>query len=382
VEQPLSHGGNIYHAARESSREALDFCDFSASINPLGLPPSVQRILRNAVLKILHYPDPDGLALRQAIAHLHRIRPENVVLGNGTTELIYAIPDTLNIRHGLIIGPTFSEYERALVLAHSRVSAVFAQSKANYRPPIDEALEMMKQSRPSSRMSRTRQTPIDAVFLCNPNSPTGQNVSRNMVYRALAEIKRNGGRFIVDETFVDFCEEKSVVRRAAHDDSLLVLRSFTKFYGIPGLRIGYAVGTEQALKPIREKLPPWSVNVLAQDAALGCLAAHRYKAKSLVFLQKERQAFRQGLQQIPGLTVYPSSANFLLVELPEPLTSRQVTAALMGHGFLVRDCSNYRGLNDRTLRLAVRTSKENSRLIKRLHLVLKAIQQGVKAFIG
>ncbi len=147
-----------------------------------------------------------------------------------------------------------------------------AQSGANYRPPLGEALDMMKPPRPPSRVSRTRQTPIDAVFLCNPNSPTGQSVSRNMVYRALNEIKRNGGRFIVDETFVDFCEEKSVVRRAAHDDSLLVLRSFTKFYGIPGLRIGYAVGTEQALKPIRDRLPPWSVNVLAQDAALGCLS--------------------------------------------------------------------------------------------------------------
>lgn len=382
MEQPLSHGGNIYHAGRESSREALDFCDFSASINPFGIPSSVQRIVRNAVLKIVHYPDPDGVALRQAIARLHRIRPENVVLGNGTTELIYSIPDTLNIRHGLIIGPTFSEYERALVLAHSRVTSVLAQSGANYRPPLGEALDMMNQPRPSSHVSRIRQTSIDAVFLCNPNSPTGQSVSRNMVYRVLAEIKRNGARLIVDETFVDFCEEKSVVRRAAHDDSLLVLRSFTKFYGIPGLRIGYAVGTEQALKPIRDRLPPWSVNVLAQEAALGCLSVHRYKAKSLVFLQKERKAFRQALQQIPGLTVYPSSANFLLVELPEPLTSRQVTAALMGHGFLVRDCSNYRGLNAQTLRLAVRSSKDNSRLIKRLHSVLKAMQQEIKDFIG
>ncbi len=372
VEQSLSHGGNIYHAARESSREALDFCDFSASINPLGIPASVQRTLRNAAPKILHYPDPDGLELRQAIARRHRIRPEHVVLGNGTTELIYTLPSALDIRHGLIIGPTFSEYERALILAGSQVTAVSARSNDNYRPPINEALEMMKSSRPSSRELKTRNTAIDAVFLCNPNSPTGQSVSRNMVYRALGDVKQRNGRLIVDETFVDFCEEKSVVSRAARDDSLLVLRSFTKFYGIPGLRVGYAVGTESVIRTLQDRLPPWSVNVLAQEAALACLSDHRYKAKSLRSLERNRERFRRQLHGIPRLQVYPSFANFLLVELPKPLTSRLVTGVLMEYGLLVRDCSNYPGLNARTLRFAVRTPKENARLINRLRQVVSA----------
>lgn len=372
MEQLLNHGGNIYRAARESSRKALDFCDFSASINPLGIPPSVKRILRNAAPQIQHYPDPEGWALRAAIAKRHRVSARNVLLGNGTTELIYAIPPGRNIRHALIIGPTFSEYVHALELANSQVTILNARSQNNFHPPIIEAVKMVKKPRPVSGVSRTRQIPIDAVFFCNPNSPTGQCVSRKVVYRTLNEVKQTGGLLIVDETFVDFCEEKSVVCRAARDDSLLVLRSFTKFYGIPGLRVGYAIGTEKTLKPLQARLPPWSVNTLAQEAALACVSDNGFKEKSLSFFQKERQRFHQALQEIPGCRVYPSFANFFLIELPRPLTSRQVSVVLREQGILVRDCSNYPGLNKRNIRLAVRTSKENSRLVNRLMRLVNA----------
>lgn len=371
MEQSLSHGGNIYHAARGESREALDFCDFSASINALGIPPSVQKVLRDSPQHILHYPDPDGIALRQAIARKHKIRPENVVLGNGTTELIYAIPAAFKIRHGLILGPTFSEYETALTLENGIVSMVMAQSMDGYRPPVIQALECLKQLKPSARVSRKNMTRIDAVFLCNPNSPTGQAISRTMVYRLLAEIKEQGQRCIIDETFVDFCEEKSVIHRAVKEDSLLVLRSFTKFFGIPGLRIGYAVGTESLIARLQNRLPPWSVNAIAQAAALACLRDHRYKAKSLIVLHRDRDRFARQLQNIQGLTVYSSAANFLLVEVSEVLTSFYVAAALKKFGILVRDCSNYQGLNNRTIRLAVRTPKENSRLIGLLKKVVE-----------
>ncbi len=372
MERSLSHGGNVYHAARASSRDALDFCDFSASINPLGVPLAARRVLQTAIRRIQHYPDPESLALRQALATRHGISPDNVLLGNGTVELIYAIPAALNIRHGLIIGPTFSEYERVLTLAHARVTSVLAHSKDQYRPPVRKALERVEH--PRSFGSSKSRLPLDAVFLCNPNSPTGQGISRNSVYRMLEAVKRQRGCLIVDETFVEFCEEKSVIRRAVSDDSLLVLRSFTKFYGIPGLRIGYAVGTEKRLQAIRNRLPPWSVNTLAQEAALACLQDHRYRKRTLLFFQKERPVFRRALERILGFRVYPSSANFFLVELSRPLTSHKVQAALMEHGFLVRDCSNYPGLDERMLRFAVRTSNENARLVKHLQHMVNAQQ--------
>lgn len=357
----------MYHAARLSARDASDFCDFSASINPLGVPPAARHVLRSAINKIQHYPDPEGLALVQAIAKRHRIAPKNVLLGNGTVELIYAIPGALHVRRGLIIGPTFSEYERALGLSNAHVTTVLAHPADNYRPPVNEVLEKIKSSRSSGS---GKYLPVEVVFLCNPNSPTGQSVSRNNVYRLLEDVKRQGGCLLVDETFVEFCEEKSVIRRAVRDDSLLVLRSFTKFYGIPGLRIGYAVGTEKTLRAVRDRLPPWSVNTLAQEAALACLQDVRYKERTLRFFEKERPVFKRALERIPGFRVYPTSVNFFLVELTGSLTSRQVQASLMERGFLVRDCSNYPGLHERVLRCAVRTSAENARLGKHLQHVV------------
>ena len=361
----------MYHAARLLSRDPSDLCDFSASINPLGVPLAARRVLQTAVNKVQHYPDPEGMVLVHAIAARHGITPDNVLLGNGTVELIYALPAALNIRHGLIIGPTFSEYERVLTLAHARVTRIVARSENDFRPPVREVLEQVEQL--PSLGSGKRRLPIDAVFLCNPNSPTGQSISRNSVYRLLEAVKRQRGCLIVDETFVEFCEEKSVIRRAVHDDSLLVLRSFTKFYGIPGLRIGYAVGTEKRLRAIRNRVPPWSVNTLAQEAALACMQDHRYRKRTLLFFQKERPVFRRALERIPGVRVYPSSANFFLVELPGSLTSRQVQATLMERGYLVRDCSDYPGLHERMLRFAVRTSRENARLVKHVQHVVQAL---------
>ena len=164
-------------------------------------------------------------------------------------------------------------------------------------------MERMNPSRFSG--SGKRRAPVQAVFLCNPNSPTGQSVSRNNVYGLLEAVKRQGGCLIVDETFVEFCEEKSVIRRAVRDDSLLVLKSFTKFYGIPGLRIGYAVGTEKTLRAVRDRLPPWSVNTLAQEAALACLQDVRYRQRTLQFFEKERPVFRRALERISGVSGIP-----------------------------------------------------------------------------
>ncbi len=370
MERYLSHGGNVYHAARMLSRDTSEFCDFSASINPLGVPPAARRVLRNAIHRIQHYPDPEGLALVRAIAERHRVAPENVLLGNGTVELIYAIPVALNIKRGLIIGPTFSEYERALRLSNARVTTMLARASDGYRQPIHEVLERINPSRASG--SSRRRLSVGTTFLCNPNSPTGQGVSRNGVYRLLEAVKQQRGLLVVDETFVEFCEEKSVLRRAVRDDSLLVLRSFTKFYGIPGLRIGYAVGTEKTLQAVRNRLPPWSVNTLAQEAALACLQDLRYRQRTLRFFERERPVFRRALERIPGFRVYPSAANFFLVELTGSLTSRQVQETLMEHGFLVRDCSNYPGLHGRMLRFAVRTSAENARLVKYLQHAVNA----------
>lgn len=347
------HGGNIYAVARQKRRPFHRLVDFSASINPLGPSPRVRQAVLSAWSALVHYPDPDHVSLRTALGKEFRLAPDWFAIGNGSCELIHLLPRALSLRRVMIIGPTFSEYARAVGLAGGQVLNILAQRSDGYRPPLREAL----------RSLQVDGSGIDAVFLCNPNSPTGQVVSQKDLAELVqvAECKRIW--VIVDEAFVDYCEEQSVVPRLASHLHLLVIRSFTKFYGLPGLRAGYLVGNPEVLSRIRTLQPPWSVNTLAQLAALAALRDRSHARRSLAFMKAERKTFGNSLAQLPGVTVFPAAANFLLVELPPGRSAAVLCMALCQQGILVRDCSPVPGLNDRTIRIAVRTPPQNRRLV-------------------
>ena len=369
------HGGDIYSAARGFSRAPLDWCDFSASINPLGLPQSIKRALLNSLLHICHYPDPKGLALRQALAKGHKVDVEQILLGNGSSELIHVLPRALAVSHGLVIGPTFVEFERALTNAGASCRYVMAEPSQQFVPPAEKIMEKISRLFTSSGRKQSGLPPNGGggkmVFLCNPNSPTGQTLSRAKVLGLLAAVMDCGGLLVVDETFVDFCERISVIRMAATEESLLVLRSFTKFFAIPGLRIGYVVGTENNIAKIHPLLPPWSVNTFAQVAAVAGLNDEPYRVKSLEFIEKERHRFMRLLRTISGIRVYPSQANFFLLELSSRLSGRVIVEQLKQEGILVRLCENFQGLTAQHLRVAIRKPKENSRLVTLIRSIVK-----------
>jgi len=375
VNPSADHGGNVYAAARESHRLLKHFCDFSASINPLGLPASARLALNAAVPLTVHYPDPDGYELREALAEARGIDLDTIVLGNGSTELIYALPSALGIRHGLVIGPTFTEYEQALIRAGGRCTYVFSRSNDSYAPPIDQVREILRRQRKRQTGAPGRggvdTQPVDAIFLCNPNSPTGQMVPKEIVLSLLQDVSRAGGMLVVDEAFIDYCERHSVLGVAQSSSCLLVIRSFTKFFALPGLRVGYLVGAADTVARVRAVLPPWSVNVFAQTAAVAALHDQRYRRLSLMFMRQERPRFIKRLRGLSRLCVYPSRANFVLIELPLGLTASAVAQGLKKQGILVRDCLSIPGMNDRSLRVAVRRSLENDRLIAALKNVIK-----------
>jgi threonine-phosphate decarboxylase len=352
------HGGNVHAAARASGRRLEQLIDFSASINPLGPSPSALRAILNALPHLVHYPDPDCTELLEALATRWRLTPDRLVIGNGSSELIQWLPRALSIRHALIVGPTFSEYERSVLRAGGSATSIDAGRADGYRPPLDAALDMIRRK-------------FDAVFLCNPNSPTGQAVGTTDLRRLVEAASDVGLWVVLDETFIDYCEARSLLRRVARFPRLLVLRSFTKFYALPGLRIGYAAGSKEAITRIRALLPPWSVNHLAQTAALAALRDRRHVRASLAFMQRERPQLARSLSALPGVTVYPSAANFLLMELPPFLSAADCTGALASQGLLVRDCSAVPGLNDRTVRVAVRVPAHNRRLVAALRRLVK-----------
>ena len=356
----VEHGGNVYAAVRESGRRLNGLIDFSASINPLGPSPRAIRAIVSALRLTAHYPDPDCVAVRDALAKRCNLVPEQIVLGNGSIELIHLLPRALSIGCALIIGPTFSEYARAVLMEGGHVIRLDAMRAERYRPPVERAIDRV----------RKNSAKIDAVFLCNPNSPTGQGVNVEDVLELVGAVSRRGAWAVVDETFVEYCEDRSVVRELNRIPRLVVLRSFTKFYALPGLRIGYLAGREQTIRRIRQWVPPWSVNTVSQVAALASIRDVAYARRSRAFMDRERPRLIENLESLPGVTVYPSEGNFLLVELPHAYRARHVVRRLRRQGLLVRDCSSVESLTARTIRIAVRTATQNHRLITTLRHLL------------
>jgi threonine-phosphate decarboxylase len=298
--------------------------------------------------------------VRQALAARYGLDPDQVLVGNGASELLDLLPRSLPMRCALVLGPTFTEYARRVTLAGGRVLTVNAECGDGYRPPIGRVLKLLRQ----------RQQSIDAVFVCNPNNPTGQLVDRDTLTHLVDRASRWGLWILVDESFIDFCGDQSVLPLLPRYPRLIVLRSLTKFYALPGLRIGYAVGAKAVIEAIRAKQPPWSVNALAQVAAVASLNDHRYARRTIRFVARERERLQRGLESIPGMRVYPSAANFLLVELPHACVARTVAQLLSHKGILIRDCSGIPGLTPQTIRVAVRYEAQNCRLIKALKQVL------------
>jgi threonine-phosphate decarboxylase len=359
-----THGGDIYAAARITARSLGRITDFSASINPLGPSPRAVRAVVSALPQTAHYPDPACFILREALAKKHALSLDHFAIGNGSTEFIHLLPFAFRWDTVLVVGPTFSEYARAVQVRGGRILYLNAHRGDGYRPPIQRAIDIIKGSRRR----------IDAVILCNPNSPTGQSVERDAACALVETMERHQGWALIDETFIEYCEPRSIMSMLDRYSHLLVLRSFTKFFALPGLRVGYVAGAPKMIERIRSAQAPWSVNTLAQVAALASLQDKGYIARSLRMMTQERPRLIDTLRSIPGMTVYPSEANFLLGEVPLPHPASKLTESLRQHGLLIRDCSSVRGLTKQTIRIAVRTAPENRRLVTMVGRTLRSVE--------
>ncbi|HKT35061.1 MAG TPA: threonine-phosphate decarboxylase CobD [Nitrospira sp.] len=357
------HGGNVYAAAEELGRPIGSLRDFSASINALGPSPKAIRVLVKAANLIHHYPDPDCTSLKRAVACQWKLSPDQFVVGNGSSELIDLIPRTLSLRSALVVGPTYGEYARAVHRAGGRVSMVFARKEERYRPPLEEVTHKLA-------AQRSARAGIDSVFICHPNSPTGQPCRLDELAGLLRIANRANVWVIVDESFIDYCGALTCVPQLASFPRLIILRSFTKFYGLPGLRIGYSLSSRTVAELLKQSQPPWSVNVLAQRAAHAALCDRDHARRSLAYTLQERSRLVERLSSVPDLTVIPSAANFLLLELPGRILARTIAARLRRQGMLIRDCSSIVGCSHRTIRIAVRTKNENDRLLAALEQLL------------
>ncbi|MBL7031889.1 MAG: threonine-phosphate decarboxylase [Nitrospira sp.] len=343
------HGGNIYRVSEETGIPASELMDFSASINPLGIPDMVKEAIRTELDNLVHYPDPDVSELKQTLAQYHNIDPVTIICGNGSTELIYLIPKALRPKTVLITSPAFSEYEKACELNDKFQISNFKLKEENGFKIIPSDFIKAMQG-------------CDMAFLCNPNNPTGDLLSKEEVIGIAEAARELKCLLVVDEAFIDFCPADSVIGHIAGNPYLIVLRSMTKFYAITGLRAGYGVFHPELIERVMEFKEPWTMNTLAQKAAVAAIADRGYAERTMAVIRNEKEFIENGLRDI-GIEFLPSAVNFYLLRTGN---SGQIYQGMKEKGIIVRDCSNFRGLEDFFIRAAVRSRRENEMLMSGL----------------
>ena len=359
------HGGNIYEMAERHGLDPAQIIDFSASINPLGLSPRAKKkIVKDGLAAILHYPDSRCSRLRKTLAEFHHAPETCFLAGAGSTEFIYSLPRYLNLKSVLLVTPAFSEYENALESTGGEGQIHFFETREEDGFELDVGGLLL-----------TLTQGYDALYLCNPNNPTGILTERRDLLRVLARAEEEKVWFILDEAFIDFVPRESLLLEAPRSSRLIILRSLTKFYALPGLRAGYLVSNPEVVGYFARNQEPWSVNALAQLVAAESLLDKAYAERTLEFIRRERENLTHDLRSIPGFIPYPSSANYLLVQLHPSLnlTAGELRERLTPRGILIRDCGSFHHLGPYFFRIAVRSRKENLTLLKALRQIHKEI---------
>jgi len=352
----FDHGGTIHATARALGCALEELLDFSASINPLGLSPAVRRAIVQAVEQIPHYPDAHAAVLTEALAACHQLFPAEVVPVNGSTSLIHLLPTICKRKRGMIVCPAFSEYERALTRHGWEIQRHLLSAGDLFALDLERLETDLKRERPG------------LLFFCTPSNPAGILYDAGQVCAVLELCRKSGTLLALDEAFMDFCgEEHSAKQTVVASGQGIVLRSLTKFHALAGLRLGCALASAELAGQIRAAQPPWEVNNLAQAAGVAALADRQFCEESRRLIAFERNLLSARLSQLPGVSVFPSTVNYLLLRLSgeasAPMLRKQL---LQKHRIMVRDCSSFAGLGADFLRVAVRSRKENEQLLEAL----------------
>ncbi|HID65179.1 MAG TPA: histidinol-phosphate aminotransferase family protein [Anaerolineae bacterium] len=356
---PAVHGGPDYAELAALGLSPDEVIDFSANANPYGPSPRVRAVLAGVPLD--RYPDAQALALRERLAQVHRLTPDHVIVGNGTTELIWLL-GMAYLQRGdpvVIIGPTFGEYCAAAGLMGARVIEYRAPAAADFQPDVNAIAARIQQQQPR------------LTFLCNPNNPTGLYLAREAVETLAAACGE--GLLVVDEAYRAFVAgpwpSEPLVKRGPGlspvEGNVVLLRSMTKNHALAGLRLGYALASPEVVATLRKVQPSWSVNAAAQAAGLAALSEEDHLRETLPRIAEAKAYLAEELTGL-GLRVVPSAANFLLVEVGD---GRALRRKLLSHGLMVRDCTSF-GLPE-YVRIAARRMEECRRLIETLHQLVR-----------
>jgi threonine-phosphate decarboxylase len=343
---PASHGG--LYSIKNPNQEIVDF---SSNVNPLGCYSGVKKFLRKQLDSISEYPDSESRKLRSNIKWYTGLNESQIIVGNGATEIIYNFCLAfLNKKTKVLIPiPTFSEYEKAAKLSGSKI--LFYKTM-NLNNDLEEFIKKI---------------PVNGiVFLCNPNNPTGVLIPKKNLLKIVRSAEKRSSLVFIDETFIELVPEsnQSIIKSIKSFDNLFILRSFTKSFGLAGIRIGYALGSKQIINVLQKLKIPWNVSNIAQSAASAAICYHPFLERSHKLIKKENNFLTKSFSKLDKFSCFQSSTNFLL--LKSKIKSKTLQKRLLRNNLLIRDCSTFRGLDENYVRIAIKTRKENQKLINAL----------------
>ena len=371
------HGGNIFQFAHEQRIEPYEVIDFSANINPLGPCQRGLSALEAQLRYISHYPDATNDDVLNAIADTYGMNKDQIAVGNGAAELLYAICRLPGYTGAFVPAPGFSEYKEALEASRIPVRDIY------YRPREDDNgksyFEVPYLALETFAAELKGQDGRIIVFLGNPNNPDGTLLDKNHIRTVASMLKDANSLLVIDESFIDFVgndtlqdNEHSMRSLVNEFDNIIVVHSFTKFYAVPGLRIGAAFSNPEIIDQLNTYIPTWSVNTLAQAYTESALNDVEYVKRTKQVLSEEQNYMYNALDAISGITVYQPSANFILFHIEqEGVTADSINEALKKHNMIIRNCDSYMGLNNQWVRVAIKDHDNNVRLIEKLIDILK-----------
>ncbi len=345
-----AHGGNIYKKAKELGIPESDILDFSANLSPLGIPDGVKKSMIDAVDGLINYPDPDCTMLTEAIADFDKVEPGQILCGNGGADLLFRLALAIKPKKVLLPVPAFVEYEESLQAVDAEVEHFYLDDDFKVK---DNLLDAMK--------------PVhDFMVLCNPNNPTGLLVERELLLRILKRAEEQNILVLVDECFLEIYPEETAYTLKGYLNqfkNLIILKSFTKMYAIPGVRLGYVLSSnEKLLARMKRCGQAWSVSHFAQAAGVAALKETEYRKKTIELIKRENQFLKEALSRFP-IRLYEGAANYFFFRAPG---ITDLDKRMEKYGIMIRNCSNYVNLGDDYYRVAVRSREDNMRLLSSL----------------
>jgi histidinol-phosphate aminotransferase len=353
--KPVVHGGVSHEELVRQGMNPNDLIDLSTNVNPYGPPASVAEVVARVSLD--RYPDPSATAMREALARQLRVTPEQVIAGNGSIEIIYLLAQAY-LDPGdkvLVLGPTFGEYSSAAGFCGAEVVELRAREQDGFKPNVSAIVASIRTHHPK------------LVFCCNPNNPTGQALGELAVRTIMDAASKAGGMLVLDEAYLPLADEGTFAWSSLgllECGPVVLLRSLTKDYALPGLRLGYAVAPPEVGRVLNDLRIPWAVNAFAQEAGTNLLTEKAYLAECRAQLARDKAHLLENLSSIEARYV-PSVVNYCLVRVGDQLRSApECRTALLGHGVIVRDCTNF-GLPDH-IRVSVHSRRATDRLTRGL----------------